>query len=157
MPRLAPLLLLLHPRHLTSKHLQPPLHRVRPPRDVRVREAEPAHHTRATDSLAFPLVELWRVWAAGGGGGICVAARRFLGVCQLSILIRLTRPGDVDQFNCRLKHDPGTERKLLHIALLMAGFAFLHWSHCLIQGFTRTLNIGCFSIKNPRKGTISPM
>ncbi|EJD03452.1 Choline/ethanolaminephosphotransferase [Fomitiporia mediterranea MF3/22] len=40
-----------------------------------------------------------------------------------------------------------TERLLLHTAVLMAGFAFLHWAHFLIEGFTHTLGINCFTIK----------
>ncbi|THH09219.1 hypothetical protein EW145_g2177 [Phellinidium pouzarii] len=40
-----------------------------------------------------------------------------------------------------------TERLLLHTAVLASGFAFLHWSHFLIEGFTNTLGINCFTIK----------
>ncbi|KAI5121957.1 hypothetical protein M0805_002028 [Coniferiporia weirii] len=40
-----------------------------------------------------------------------------------------------------------TERLLLHTAVLASGFAFLHWSHFLIEGFTKTLGVNCFTIK----------
>ncbi|OCB88938.1 Choline/ethanolaminephosphotransferase [Sanghuangporus baumii] len=42
---------------------------------------------------------------------------------------------------------PKTERLLLHTAVLVAGFAFINWAHIVIEGFTKTLGINCFTIK----------
>lgn len=57
------------------------------------------------------------------------------------------RPVANRTFLLRFNPDEKAERLILHTAVIASVFAFLHWSHHLIAGFTTTLNIGCFSIK----------
>jgi len=52
------------------------------------------------------------------------------------------------------KYSETTEHLLLHAAVLTSAFAFFHWSFHLIRGFTTTLNIGCFTIRNGAAGVL---